>query len=218
MNRVLKNKNLMLIFSHHALLAFGLYYYGFNIYWAIAIFFASQMWAKFVGSDVMHYYFAHGKYKDNIKSYFYTFLTLCTALASPLSFSASHRQHHKYSDTELDPHSPHVIGWLRVYFLDWEPQRINPRLISDFARSKFQKYVHKHWFKIHLVIVAILALIDPRLVCFILSPFIMYSFHNASAINVLSHLDGSSKNVPLMRFFAWWSWNHGDHHNYKPTK
>jgi stearoyl-CoA desaturase (delta-9 desaturase) len=212
------NRNLALITAHHIALVLGILFYGFNIWVAIVVFFASMLWAKFVGSDIMHFYFAHGKYKDNIKSYFYTLLTLCTALGSPISFSASHRQHHKFVDTEKDPHSPEHIGWKRVYFLDWEPQNINPRLIADFARSKFQKWVHKHWFELHLIIVATLAAFDPRLVCFVLSPFVMYSFHNASAVNVLAHLGGESKNVPLMKIINWWGWDHGDHHDYKPSK
>ena len=212
------NRNLALITAHHIALVAGVAFYGFNIYAAIIIFFASMMWAKWVGSDIMHFYFAHGKYKDCNKSYFYTLLTLCTGLGSPISFSASHRQHHKFVDTEKDPHSPEHIGWKRVYFLDWEPQSINPRLIADFARSKFQKWAHKNWFSAHIFIVAILAFIEPRLVCFVLSPFVMYSFHNASAVNVLAHLGGESKNVPLMKIINWWGWDHGDHHDYKPTK
>ena len=212
------NKNLLLILSHHLALILGIVIYGFNVWIAIPVFFLSMYWAKFVGSDVMHFYFAHGKYKDCIKSYFYTFLTLCTGLGSPISFSASHRQHHKFTDTEKDPHSPHHIGWKRVYFLDWEPQTISPRLIADFVRSKFQKLVHKYWFSAHITIIVLLAIIDIRLVCFLLSPFVMYSFHNASAINVLAHLDGTSKNVPLMKVINWWGWNHGDHHDYKPSK
>ena len=62
------NKNLLLITLHHLALIIGIAVYGFNIWIAIAVFFASMLWAKFVGS-IMHF-IAHGKYKDNIKSYF----------------------------------------------------------------------------------------------------------------------------------------------------
>jgi len=211
------SKNQLLILSHHVLLIAGLFYYGFNIWFALPVFFASMMWAKFVGSDVMHFYFAHGNYKDSLKSYFYTLLTLCTALGSPLSFSASHRQHHEYTDTEKDPHSPAVIGLKRVYFLDWKPQQISPRMIRDFIKSDFQKWVHKYWIQLHLVIITILAFIDPRLVCFIVSPFVVYTFHTASLVNTLSHKDGEPRNATELRFINWWGWNHGDHHDYKKS-
>ena len=79
------NRNLLLIILHHLALLVGIAVYGFNIWIAIPIFFLSMMWAKLVGSDIMHFYFSHGEYKDSIKSYFYTFLTICTGLGSPIS-------------------------------------------------------------------------------------------------------------------------------------
>ena len=210
------SKNQLLILTHHILLIAGILYYGFNIWYAMAVFFASMMWAKFVGSDVMHFYFAHGSYKDSLKSYFYTLLTLCTALGSPLSFSASHRQHHKYTDTDKDPHSPAIIGLKRVYTLDWKPQKISPSMIKDFIRSDFQKWVHKYWIQLHIAIVLILAFINPVLVCFMVSPFVVYTFHTASLVNTLSHKHGEPRNATELRFINWWGWNHGDHHNYRP--
>ncbi len=170
------SRNQFLILAHHISIIVGLSYFGINVWYALGIFFTSMLWAKFVGHDVMHFYFAHGKYTDSIKSYFYTLLTLCTALGSPLSFSASHRQHHAHSDTELDPHSPHIIGWKRVYFLNWKSQKISPTMIKDFVRSKFQKWVHKYWIECHITIILFLALIDIRLVCFMISPFIVIHF------------------------------------------
>mgnify|MGYP001175727597 CR=1 FL=1 len=208
------SRNQFLILAHHIFLVLGVFFYGLNLWYAAGIFLASMMWAKFVGSDVMHFYFAHGRYKDSIKSYFYTLLTLCTALGSPLSFSASHRQHHAHTDTELDPHSPGVIGWRRVYFLNWKPQKISPSIIKDFVKSNFQKWVHKYWIQLHIVIVALLALIDLRLVCFMISPFVVYTFHTASLVNTLSHRDGEPRNATELRLINWWGWNHGDHHDY----
>ena len=200
---------------HHIFLIGGMLYWGIEFPWLVAVFATSMMWAKFVGSDVMHFYFAHGNYKDTPKSWFYTVLCLCTALGSPISFSASHRQHHAYTDTAKDPHSPAYIGWARVYFLMWEPQKIAPRMIADFARSGFQKWVHKRWIRLHIAIVIVLAIIDPRLVCFGISAFVVYTFHQASSVNTLAHLDGTSENVPVLRLLNWWGWRHGDHHNYK---
>lgn len=209
------NKSQFFILFHHISLLIGIAIYGFDWMVAVAVFFFGMFWAWLVGHNIIHYYFSHGKYKDNLKSYFYTFLSLTSGLGSPISFSASHRQHHRFVDTEKDPHSPAYIGWARVYFLAWEPQNINPRMISDFARSKFQKWVHKNWYKLHIAIVAVLFLIDPRLVFFALSPGVLYSFHSASLTNTFSHMNGSPVNVHFLKPLAWWGWNHADHHNYK---
>ena len=208
------NRNQLLILAHHLSIVIGLVYFGFNLWYATGVFFISMMWAKFVGSDVMHFYFAHGKYTDSFKSYFFTFLTLCTALGSPLSFSASHRQHHAHTDTTLDPHSPAIIGWANVYFLNWKSQKISPTIIKDFVRSKFQKWIHKYWIESHLVIIFVLGLIDIKLVCFMISPFVVYTFHIASLTNTLSHKYGVPRNATELRLLSWWGWNHADHHNY----
>jgi stearoyl-CoA desaturase (delta-9 desaturase) len=209
------NKSQFFILMHHMSIVAGIYIYGFSWTMAFLSFLFGMFWAWVVGHNIIHYYFSHGKYEDNLKSYFYTFLSLTSGLGSPISFSASHRQHHKFVDTEKDPHSPAHIGWKRVYFLNWAPQNINPRLISDFARSKFQKWVHKRWYWLHIAIVIILLLIDPRIVFFALSPGVLYSFHSASLTNTLSHIGGTHRNAPELKILGWWGWKHADHHNYK---
>ena len=83
-------KNLILIIIHHIVLASAIVYYGFDIWVALAILFLSMMWSKVVGSDIMHFYFAHSRYKDSLKSYFNTFLTMFSGLGSPLSYAVTH--------------------------------------------------------------------------------------------------------------------------------
>ena len=209
------NKSQFFILMHHISIMVGIYIYGFSWTMAFLSFLFGMFWAWVVGHNIIHYYFSHGKYEDNLKSYFYTFLSLTSGLGSPISFSASHRQHHRFVDTEKDPHSPAHIGWKRVYFLDWAPQNINPRMISDFARSKFQKWVHKRWYWLHIAIVIILLLIDPRIVFFALSPGVLYSFHSASLTNTLSHIGGTHRNAPELKILGWWGWKHADHHDYR---
>ena len=209
------NINQKIILFHHISIIIGILIYGFNPLWALLVFLLSMFWAMIVGGQVMHFYFSHKTYQDNLKSYFYTFLTLCTGLGSPISFSASHRQHHQFVDTEQDPHSPKHIGWFRVYFLDWQQQNISPRIIRDYSKSKFQKTAHKHWFTVHAIIGLLLFIIHPVLLFFILSPFVVYTFHAASIVNVLGHLHGEPRNCGEIRWLNLWAWNHGDHHFHK---
>jgi stearoyl-CoA desaturase (Delta-9 desaturase) len=46
----------------------------------------------------------------------------------PRVWAAVHRRHHAYTDTELDPHSPMQVGWLRV-------QMTNPSLYRAAAKD-----------------------------------------------------------------------------------
>ena len=66
------NKSQIFILLHHVSLAVGIAMYGFQWPWAIVVFLFGMFWAWVVGHNIIHYYFAHGKYEDNLKSYFYT--------------------------------------------------------------------------------------------------------------------------------------------------
>ena len=132
----------LLLFHHLSIIA-GLFYYGFNIQYALIILFGCIVWAYIVGHKGLHMYMAHTKYKDCIKSYLYTFGALITGVGSPLTFAATHRQHHAYHDTEKDPHSPEHIGWYNVWLMNYNSQYISPRLVKDFLKSDFQKFMNR---------------------------------------------------------------------------
>jgi stearoyl-CoA desaturase (delta-9 desaturase) len=207
--------NQILILLHHIILVVGVYFYGFDIYWAVGLAFMSIVWASVVGRQIMHYHFAHSKYKDNYINYFLTFVVLFTGLGSVLSFVASHRQHHAYADTDKDPHSPSHIGKLNVYLLRWKKQKINPKLFRDIASSKFQRFMHKNWIYFQLSTILLLLLIDPVLVCFGVSLFVIVTFHVAGATNVLGHLYGNPRNAPELILTHGSAWKHAEHHGYK---
>ena len=157
-----------ILFFHHLAIIAGLLYYGFNIQYAVLILIGCILWAYIVGHKGLHIYLAHHDYKDNIKSYLYTIGALVTGVGSPLMFAATHRQHHKFHDTEKDPHSPEHIGWLNVWFMNYNSQHISPRLVRDYLKSNFQKFMNRHWMKLTVAMIVVLGLIDPRIVCFII--------------------------------------------------
>ena len=57
--------------------------------------------------------------------YTFAIFGVCSLQDSPTHWVAIHRKHHKYSDDESDPHSPHAgffwghVGWL-VYQNSWQ--------------------------------------------------------------------------------------------------
>lgn len=208
------NTQKLLIFHHLALVA-GLMYYGFNIQYAILVLIGCFAWAFFVGHRGMHMYLVHNTYTDNLKSYAYTIASLVTGLGSPLTFAAAHRQHHAFHDTEKDPHSPHHVGWINVWLMNYQTQYISPRLITDFLKSDFQKFMNRNWYKFTIVMLVVFALIDVRLVCFVVAPFSVYTFHGSSAINVFGHLKGSPRNSKEVLFWNPWDTKHKEHHEWK---
>ena len=58
---------------------------------------------------------------------------------------ANHREHHKYTDTELDPHSPYYRGVFRAYFLQ-VMAKIDFSLCRDMLRNKrYRLQVAYYW-------------------------------------------------------------------------
>ena len=207
-----KHNTQLLILLHHVFLIGGISYYGFNLAYFVLFYSIAMLYAWLVSSEIGHYHFAHGKYYDSTKNYFYSILLLLSGLGSPISFSLMHRLHHRYVDTDRDPHSPKHIGWVRTYFLFWNTDNITVNVIKDLITSKFQMFIHDNRFSLHILILTILACIDIRLVCFLISSIVVYTFHTSGAINVLGHLNGQSRNAPETMWMQFWGWKHHTHH------
>src|SRR5262245_60630115 len=83
-----------------------------------------------VSSVVYHRYLAHRSV--DLNKWLAMTLTLFfqgLAFAPPLTFVASHRAHHMYTDSAEDPYSPTLHGFWRVLFL-------TPLLVVKWKRRK----------------------------------------------------------------------------------
>ena len=85
-----------------------------------------------------HRYFAHRAYKTSRPFQFVLAIFGCSAVQKgPLWWAANHRQHHKYSDEEEDPHSPvkHGLWWSHVgWVISTRNDETNEDGIPDFAK------------------------------------------------------------------------------------
>lgn len=207
------NVQLLIVF-YHFVFVWSLFH--FNVTWQlfVGMHIVAVLYAWLIGSEVAHLYFAHTRYQDSLKNRLYTFLVLLGGLGSPLSFSALHRLHHKYTDTDKDPHSPTHLRWWKVYFLFWKVDRINPSIIKDFIASKFQMFVHNNSILLHFAMVIPIVILAPISVLFI-SYAVLYTFHIAGIINVRGHAYGAPRNAIENFVIQFWGWRHGDHHNVK---
>jgi fatty-acid desaturase len=70
-------------------------------------------------------------------------LGVCTLQDSPACWVAMHRMHHKYSDTQPDPHSPWVnffwghCGWLMIVNRDFRNVNYYERFVRDILKDPF---------------------------------------------------------------------------------
>ena len=94
-----------------------------------------------------HRYFAHKTYKLNrFWQFVMGFGGTMAAQKGPLWWAAHHRDHHRYSDTERDVHSPRKGFWWS--HLGWilcdKYNQLNYRRISDFAVYPELVFINKH--------------------------------------------------------------------------
>ena len=202
------------ILFHHIMFVAALMYYDITLE-VIGLMIASAYIGFYIfAHHVGHLHFGHKKYEDTLWNKFLTFTVLTfIAVSPPLNFILLHRQHHKYSDTDQDPHNPSQIGQAKVYFLMWKPVRISPMLARDVMRSKFQMFVYRNFVLIHFLIIGTIAIIDPRLVFFVVTPCILYSLHASGVVNSRGHRDGKPRDAWEIAIINPFGWRHARHHN-----
>lgn len=118
------------------------------------------------------------------------FLSVFNLFGSPIGIAATHVTHHRHSDGAKDPHpAAHPIeSWLWIYpkFETSSDVTTVKRLMND----SWLKFLTKEYFAIYIFTVAILALVDVRIVVYGFFLHVMYAFFSNGLINVICHKYG----------------------------
>src|ERR1700716_3934977 len=83
----------------------------------------------------------------------FRFLTWITVGIKPREWVAVHRKHHAFTDVEGDPHSPKLLGWLRVQLTNAalyrkvanDPEQVR-RYARDLPPDRWDRLVFDHAF------------------------------------------------------------------------
>jgi len=179
---------------------------------------------------VYHRYFAHRSYKTSRVMQFLLACLGCSALQKgPLWWASHHRQHHRYSDTPDDPHSPHVTSfwWAHVGWIMSDDHTETPwKVIQDWARYPELRWLDRnHWVPGILLAVG----------CFLIGGWTglvwgfvvstVLTYHATFAINSVSHLVGrrryatsdDSRNNFLLALITLGEGWHNNHHHYQSS-
>jgi stearoyl-CoA desaturase (delta-9 desaturase) len=174
---------------------------------------------------MLHRYYAHKsfEFKYEFVRKLFTVLTILAGRGSPLGWSYIHRQHHAYSDTEKDPHSPKHLGFKLFgfgHYKGMEQEQMKLFLVKDLMDQE-QLFIHKYYILILLGLVIPVAIYDIQLLYFmwILPAFLVHISQNI--FNYIGHMYGhrnfetkdDSRNCiwlfPLILGEAW----HNNHHH-----
>jgi len=94
-----------------------------------------------------HRYFAHRSFKTGrVTQFVFAFGGLTAAQRGPLWWAAHHRAHHRYTDTDRDPHTPlRGFWWSHVgWILSGQYGTTDYEAIEDFARYPELRFLNRH--------------------------------------------------------------------------
>ena len=94
-----------------------------------------------------HRYFSHKTYKTNpVVETIILFLSSMAAQGSALRWSFDHRQHHAYTDTDLDPYSINKGFWFaHMFWIFRKPATIDPKVVPDLLRNPRVMFQHNNY-------------------------------------------------------------------------
>tara|TARA_B110000503_G_C7151893_1_gene415587 strand:- start:196 stop:909 length:714 start_codon:yes stop_codon:yes gene_type:complete len=154
-----------------------------------------------------HRSFSCPKWLEHILSFIATF----SLTGSAITWIAIHRKHHKYADTDKDPHSPDHLGFWRVQFLTAFAE-VEGKYATDLIRSKFYKWQHAHYIKLIYGLAIVLALVNPMLVVYLyLFPAGLTLFFGTLILS-LAHDDYKPRTVFWLAFLTFGDAFHDTHH------
>jgi stearoyl-CoA desaturase (delta-9 desaturase) len=135
---------------------------------------------------------------------------------SALSWTATHRQHHKYQGTNKDPHSPKIMGTWYVQLFGYSFSKIDPKFAGSLLRT-YHVLWHRYYYWIYLpIIIGSLFILPFNLALAIFWAPIAIVFHFEGFINTWTH--DWSRDVPsnkfLVNFFIGGEAYHENHHRY----
>lgn len=205
------------LLAHFALIALVLF---FPVkYWLISIGVYAVLYC-FGGTITYHRLLSHSSFKP--KSWFYyagSVLGMLSCSGSPIAWAATHRKHHRFVDQPKDPHSMRFMAWYKVQWLSMlVPAEV--KYATHLLRSKFQVFLHRNYFFLHLGYAVLLGLINfEMLIYFYLAPAALV-WEAGSVINTVCHkwgyknyqLDDDSQNNKLISWLTFGEGLHNNHH------
>jgi stearoyl-CoA desaturase (delta-9 desaturase) len=196
----------------------------------VAVCIALYLIRMFAITAGLHRYFSHKSFKTSrVFQFVLAFVAQTSAQSGHLWWAAKHREHHKYSDTPDDVHSPAQSGFFHAH-VGWifHPQsnKADYGYIKDFTRFPELVWLNEHN-KFPAVLLALAVFLtlgwSGLVVGFFLSTVLVY--HGTFMINSLAHVYGKqryvtgddSRNNWLLALITLGEGWHNNHHHYQSS-
>jgi stearoyl-CoA desaturase (delta-9 desaturase) len=195
---------------------------------ALAIFFVTYLGRMFFLTATYHRYLAHRSFRlSRFWQFVFVFAAASSAQKGPLWWAAHHRNHHKFSDTDRDIHSPRRGFWWS--HLGWilcdKYQATEYDEIKDFAKYPEMRWMNKHDWVAPWTLGVACYLIGgfSGLLMFFASTVVLW--HSTFLVNSLAHVFGrrryettdTSRNSLLIALVTGGEGWHNNHHRYQSS-
>lgn len=161
-----------------------------------------------------HRLFCHGAFK--VSRFWHVLFAIPGTLfmySSPLQWAVTHATHHRFSDTERDPHPrPRDAlifkGYRDVPLDTWQLRRLIRR------SGAWHMWVDRWYLLIYAALVAVLWLVSPAYVLNAYLPVLGVAHFVGGLHNLIAHAHGHPRDLPWMEYVlpASGEWLHGRHH------
>jgi stearoyl-CoA desaturase (delta-9 desaturase) len=200
----------------------GFFYFDFTANNLLMFFIFYFLYSGIGVSMMMHRYWTHHsfEFKYSIIKWLFTWFALMAGRGSVLGWVYVHREHHKYSDSENDPHAPKHARW-RVFFphMLGYGKTINKFLIKDLM-TPLQLKINQYYVLLILLWILFLSLFGLDVLYFywimpvavtqlVLNSFIYFG-HTHGYRN--HDLKDDSKNLWIYSILFWGEGWHNNHH------
>jgi stearoyl-CoA desaturase (delta-9 desaturase) len=195
-------------------LGLGLVMAGEAPAWWLLVWLAFHVLGSLMLSVGLHRYFSHGAFRTT--RFWHNFMALYSVLllnGSPQGWAAAHNTHHRWSDTDRDPH---FASWHYLFDKRYRDVPMVMWRVKQLAGDRSVVFVHRHGVALWLfAVVSMLAWLPTFFLFAYLMP--LGSTHLIGAIHqVTSHRGGAPRDLPWLEFIfpACGEWLHKTHHDH----
>jgi stearoyl-CoA desaturase (delta-9 desaturase) len=222
------NKNLRIItIPQHVIFIIGvvLVLLDMTSAWWLLVAYLGWFFIGFIGFNIFyHRYISHSAFQTyKILEIIGVYLGLLAGRGSPVWMANIHTPyHHRYSDTDLDPHSPTKGFWYAYFTWQNNPPKLNPMFCRKMLRIPSMKFMSDHYYKIYWITFIILFLIKWELAVFFFIGAGVLQTHSEAIIATFGHMPNhgtrehetgdNSRN--LRGIFNWITLGSGLHNNH----
>jgi stearoyl-CoA desaturase (delta-9 desaturase) len=149
-----------------------------------------------------HRWLAHNYFEPNtFGKFILLYAVVCSALVRPLHYIIGHRAHHRYSDSDKDPHPPSLGFWNLLVGNFNTPPGVP---IKDVLRRKEVMFVDRHYWKLYVLNLIVFWIIDKDIVLLSFALMNLKFLLVVTIFNYASH--GGSKQLGPQNLPSWTNW------------